>query len=161
MCKKTLADHARQCPRCATDLSLLVDYVTHLEGGLERAQALTRQGELGEAMWAYLAILEVDPDNADARRQVAQVATAVRQFDEAAPGRRWLKRLRRHDRFRRWMQSWQERAGGRTALAVLALVLLVLIGLAVGYVLGYQAGQEGAAARDEPRPSTSGRLAAP
>src|SRR5438105_5905144 len=93
MCKKPVAEPARQCPRCATDLSLLADYVTQLEGGLERAEAMTRKGELGEAVWAYLTVLEVDPDNTAARRQVAQVVTAVRQFDEAAPGRRWLSRL--------------------------------------------------------------------
>ncbi len=44
-------------------------------------------------MWAYLEVLEVDPDNATARRQVSQVATAVRQFDFATPGRRWANNL--------------------------------------------------------------------
>ena len=73
------------------DLSLLVDYVTNLQDGLSRAEALTRAGELGEAVWAYLEVLEVDPDNATARRQVGKVATAVRQFDQTAPGRRWLQ----------------------------------------------------------------------
>src|SRR6516165_7093535 len=94
MCKKTLRQLARQCPTCRSDLSLLVDYVEHLDGGLRQAEALTRAGELGEAVWAYLQVLEVDPDNPEARRQVGEVAAAVRQFDRAAPGRRWLKRLR-------------------------------------------------------------------
>jgi hypothetical protein len=76
------------------DLDLLVDYVSHLQGGLERAENLTRAGELGQAVWAYLEVLEVDPDNVAARRQVGQVATAVRQFDRTAPGRRWLGDMR-------------------------------------------------------------------
>src|SRR5438309_2848881 len=99
-CGKKLATLERQCPRCRTDLSLLVDYVEGLQDGLARADALTRAGELGEAVWSYLAILEIDPDNATARRQVGQVATAVRQFDRSMPGRRWLKRLQRQARFR-------------------------------------------------------------
>src|SRR6516225_5191593 len=93
-CTKPLRELARRCPTCQADLELLVDYVGHLQGGLERAENLTRAGELGEAVWAYLAVLEVDPDNAPARRQVGQVATAVRQFDRAAPGRRWLSSMR-------------------------------------------------------------------
>lgn len=142
MCKKTLADHARQCPRCATDLSLLVDYVAHLEGGLERAEALTRQGQLGEAVWAYLAVLEVDPDNPTARRQVGQVATAVRQFDQASPARRWLDRLRRRERFNRWLDTWKDR--GLNWPVVAGVLLLVLAALAGGFFLGYQAGRRSA-----------------
>jgi hypothetical protein len=76
------------------DLDLLVDYVSHLEGGLVRADNLTRAGELGQAVWAYMEVLEVDPDNPTARHQVSQVATAVRQFDRTAPGRRWLSGMR-------------------------------------------------------------------
>jgi hypothetical protein len=38
-------------------------------------------------------VLEVDPDNASARKQVSQVATAVRQFDHLTPGRRWANNL--------------------------------------------------------------------
>jgi hypothetical protein len=93
-CNKSLPDLARRCPSCMADLDLLVDYVSHLQGGLDRAENLTRAGELGQAVWAYLEVLEVDPDNAAARRQVGQVATAVRQFDRAAPGRRWLGSMR-------------------------------------------------------------------
>ena len=93
-CTKALAELTRECPYCKADLDLLVDYVGQLHSGLERAERLTREGELGQAVWAYLAVLEVDPDNAEARRQVGQVATAVRQFDRSAPGRRWLARVR-------------------------------------------------------------------
>src|SRR3982074_2204748 len=89
-CSKTLVELTPRCPTCQADLGLLLDYVSHLEGGLERAENLTRSGELGQAVWAYLEILEVDPDNTAAKKQVAQVATAVRQFDLAAPGRKWL-----------------------------------------------------------------------
>ena len=51
------------CPRCRADLSLLVEHVEHLQGGLARAEALTQRGELGEAVWAYLEVLEADPNN--------------------------------------------------------------------------------------------------
>src|SRR5215472_939301 len=95
MCKKTLPDNTPRCPRCATDLTLLTDYVEHLQDGVARADSLARQGKLREAVWAYLEVLEVDPDNATARQQVGQVATAVREFDRAAPSRRWLKRIGR------------------------------------------------------------------
>src|SRR5262249_51661578 len=93
-CNKTLVDLTRRCPSCMADLDLLVDYVSHLEGGLVRADNLTRAGELGQAVWAYMEVLEVDPDNPTARHQVSQVATAVRQFDRTAPGRRWLLGMR-------------------------------------------------------------------
>ena len=91
MCRDMLPDDMRKCRKCQTDLSLLSDYVTHLRAGLSQADALTKSGELGEAVWAYLAVLEVDPDNTTARRQVGKVVTAVRQFDQTAPGRRWLR----------------------------------------------------------------------
>src|SRR6202048_2500587 len=92
-CNKPLRELVRRCPSCQADLDLLVDYVSHLRGGLERAQDLTKAGELGQAVWAYLEVLEVDPDNSAAKKQVAQVATAVRQFDFTAPGRRWAQGL--------------------------------------------------------------------
>src|SRR6516164_4852813 len=108
MCKQRLRGLEKECTRCRTDVSLLVDYVENLQDGLVRADALTKQGELGEAVWAYLEVLEVDPDNATARRQVGQVVTAVRQFDKAAPGRRWLNQLRRQTRVRRWMSNLKQ-----------------------------------------------------
>src|SRR5215472_10134662 len=92
-CTKPLREISRRCPTCQADLDLLVDYVSHLQGGLEQAENLVRAGELGRAVWAYLEVLEVDPDNAAARRQISQVATAVRQFDFATPGRRWANNL--------------------------------------------------------------------
>src|SRR6185295_10881949 len=107
-CTKPLAELTRQCPSCRADLELLVDYVNGLQSSLERAQQLTRAGELGAAVWAYLEVLEVDPDNAAAKRQVGQVATAVRQFDKTAPGRRWAQGLppggfeRNEQRLARW-----------------------------------------------------------
>jgi len=94
-CNKPLRELVRNCPSCKADLDLLVDYVSHLQGGVERAQELTKAGELGQAVWAYLAILEVDPDNTAAKKQVAQVAAAVRQFDTTAPGRAWLSQGRK------------------------------------------------------------------
>src|SRR5947208_3626704 len=102
MCRELLSDDARQCRKCETDLTLLADYVSHLREGPSQAEACTRAGELGDAVWAYLAVLEIDPDNATARRQVGQVATAVRQFDQVnPPGRRWIKRRDRPGLLRR------------------------------------------------------------
>ncbi len=92
-CSKQLREITRRCPSCQADLDLLFDYVGQLQGGLQRAENLTKAGELGQAVWAYLEVLEVDPDNAAARKQVSQVATAVRQFDLVMPGPRWARGL--------------------------------------------------------------------
>ncbi len=138
MCKKTLPEATRQCPRCGTDLTLLTDYVGNLHDGVARGDALIRQGELGEAVWAYLEVLEVDPDNAVARRQVGRVATAVREFDRAAPSRGWLQRLGREARFRNWLYT---RLGLRLSdawifwlLVAAVLVLFFALGFFVGWV---------------------------
>jgi hypothetical protein len=136
MCKKAVPENSRFCPRCSTDLSLLSDYVNHLHVGLERAEDLTRQGQLGEAVWAYLEVLEVDPENSTARKQVGAVATAVRQFDRAAPGRRWLDKLRRQARFRRWLDAWDAQRSLRATAVVVAGVAL-LVGT---FILGYYCG---------------------
>ena len=127
-----------KCPRCSTDLSLLTDYVEHLHDGVARADDLTRQGQLDEAVWAYLEVLEVDPDNAVARRQVGRVATAVREYDRAAPGRRWLQRLGREARFRHWLYT---RLGLRLSDAwifwlVVAAVLFLFF--AIGFFVGFR-----------------------
>ena len=92
-CTKPLRDFTRRCPSCQADLDLLVDYVSHLHGGLERAENLVKAGELGQAIWAYLEVLEVDPDNPQARKQIGMIVTAVRQFDTVMPGRRWANGL--------------------------------------------------------------------
>jgi hypothetical protein len=141
MCKKSVRLTSRECPTCRTDLSLLADYVDHLEEGLAKAEALTRAGELGEAVWAYLAVLEVDPDNAEARRQVGQVAAAVRQFDRIAVGRRWLDKLQRRARFRRWADTWGRNGQGPFWVAFVVGTVLVLVALALGWVLGVRSAQ--------------------
>jgi hypothetical protein len=137
MCKKKLRGLEKECQNCRTDVSLLVHYVEDLRDGLSRAETLTRSGELGEAVWAYLAVLEVDPDNATARRQVGQVATAVRQFDQTAPGRRWRKKLQKQTRFRRWFANW-DTDGDTTSSLVSSLLwgVLVFFALMIGYVIG-------------------------
>jgi hypothetical protein len=137
MCKKKLRGLERECLNCRTDVSLLVDYVENLREGLAQAEAQTRAGELGEAVWSYLTVLEVDPDNATARKQVGKVVTAVRQFDQTAPGRRWLKRLQKQTRFRRWMAKWNEGEGSGMVSGFLWF-LLVFSALLIGYVLGSQ-----------------------
>jgi hypothetical protein len=136
-CRKTIAALERECPRCRADLSLLVDYVDHLQDGLTRADTLTRSGELGEAVWAYLGVLEVDPDNATARRQVGQVVTAVRQFDRSQPGRRWMRRVEREARFRDWLHGL---AYGGGCLSTGIWVLIVFGALLLGYVMGATSG---------------------
>jgi len=142
MCKKSVRLTSRECPTCRTDLSLLVAYVDHLEEGLAKAEERTRAGELGEAMWAYLAVLEVDPDNAEAKRQVGQVAAAVRQFDRIAIGRRWLDKLQRRARFRHWAASWGRGGQGLFGVALVAGIAVVLAALAIGWILGLRSAQE-------------------
>jgi hypothetical protein len=127
-CKKEFVDLPRKCTSCMAELDLLVDYVNHLHIGLDQAERLTRAGELGQAVWAYLAVLEVDPDNATARRQVGQVATAVRQFDRTVPGRRWLSRMRGEPFHEEGRPAW---------LRWLSVVLLGLILFVVGFSAGY------------------------
>jgi uncharacterized protein YdbL (DUF1318 family) len=83
MCKKSLPSPTPQCPRCRADLSLLVAFMSNLDEHLLKAEAAMKAGELGEAVWAYMNVLETDPEHPVAVRQVRQVATAVRQFDEA------------------------------------------------------------------------------
>jgi hypothetical protein len=156
-----LPDNARQCRKCQTDLTLLSDYTSHLRTGLSQAEAATRAGELGEAVWAYLAVLEVDPDNSTARRQVGRVVTAVRQFDaRSTPDRVWARKVHKEGRFRRFMASMEE---GETSLSgILTYVLLILLlgGIATGaYWLGYTNGKQ-AAAPDKMKEAET-RLVAP
>lgn len=153
MCRHHNADDARKCRRCQADLGLLVEYVSDLRVGLSKADKMTRDGELGEAVWAYLAVLEVDPDNATARRQVGKVATAVRQFDQTAPGRRWARAIRKRGRLRRWVSQWQDGEGGVWGWVVLFLLYFGSVCLA--YYWGALSGREG---RDEaPAASVSAR----
>ncbi len=120
MCKKTLEPRANPCPRCRTDLTILVDYMSNLDEHLAKADEALKNGELGDAVWAYLNVLETDPDHAVARRQVSKVATAVRQFDEA-------KRT------------------GRNASVIFGagLVMALLLLLGGTFYLGYQFGSHG------------------
>ncbi len=87
-CQTILSAPARRCPKCQADLDLLADLADRLRIGLDKADSHLRDGNLHGAMWSYLHVLETDPDNPLARRQVAQVVTAVRQFDLSTPERR-------------------------------------------------------------------------
>jgi hypothetical protein len=138
MCKKGVREELRECPTCRTDLGLLVDYLSDLDGSLDKAQEYTRAGELGKAVWAYLEVLEVDPDNPEAKRQVAQVVTAVRQFDEVMPGRRWVDRLRKQARFRKVKEDIVDVTPRGWAILAGTLVLLT-VALFLGFFWGLQA----------------------
>ena len=140
MCRELLPDDARKCRKCQTDLALLADYVSHLRDGISQAESLTKAGQLGDAVWAYLSVLEVDPDNATARRQVGKVATAVRQFDQTSPGRRWMKTLRKEGRWRRMLASWQENESTGT-LGWLFLFLLYFGSVVGAYWWGVHVGK--------------------
>src|SRR5258707_12481600 len=83
MCKKALEPRASPCSRCRADLTLLVDFMSNLDEHLNKADAAIKAGEIGEAVWAYLNVLETEPDHPVAKKQVLKVATAIRQFDEA------------------------------------------------------------------------------
>lgn len=125
-CAKQLREFTRRCPTCQAELDLLVDYVGQLQTGLDRALQLTQAGELGQAMWAYLQVLEVDPDNPTARRHIAQIVTAVRQFDRVTPGRRWADRIGP-------LETWKPHhfaivSGVGTALLLFAFALGFLLG---------------------------------
>src|SRR4051812_32895361 len=147
MCRELLPDDMRKCRKCQTDLSLLSDYVSHLREGLAQAENQTRAGELGEAVWAYLAVLEIDPDNATARRQVGKVVTAVRQFDSTAPGRRWLSDIHRERWWTRWFSSGNSGGNGEEGgegfglLGYGAIALVGLVMLWMSYSWGFQAGR--------------------
>jgi hypothetical protein len=128
-CNKVLPELTRKCSYCKADLDLLVEYVGNLQTGLDRAGRLTRAGELGQAIWEYLAVLEVDPDNPVARRQVGQVATAVRQFDQVAPSRRWLRPRTN------WF-SWVTNVSPMALVEVGLWLLLMLAAFSLGYSMG-------------------------
>jgi hypothetical protein len=157
MCRELLSDDARQCRKCQTDLTLLADYVSHLRQGLNQAEACTRAGELGDAVWAYLSVLEVDPDNGTARRQVGKVVTAVRQFDQNAEGRRWMRALHKEARYRRWLASWQEGDGNSGLWSLLLLFLMFFGGVLVAYYWGVHQGKQSGLEKEPPAGETSTR----
>ncbi len=138
MCKKGVREDHRECPTCRTDLGLLVDYLADLDGTLDKADELTRQGELGQAVWAYLEVLEVDPDNLEAKRQIAQVVTAVRQFDEVSAGRQWAHRIRKQAKIRRLKEDIIDVTPRGWAILAGGLILMGIM-LLVGFGWGFQA----------------------
>lgn len=88
MCNKPLRELTRKCPTCQADLDLLVDFSSGLKGNLQRAETLTRNGELAQAVWTYLEVLDVDPENTAARTQIGKIVSAVRHFDTQSPLRK-------------------------------------------------------------------------
>jgi hypothetical protein len=147
MCGKLVPDDTRKC-RCQTDLSLLADYVSHLKEGLVQAEERTKAGDLDGAVWAYLAVLEVDPDNATARRQVGKVATAVRQFDRTAEGRRWLRALRKES-WKQRLAAWWSDGEGSGMWNWIVLFLFWVGSVLFFYYLGVQHGRHAQEATQE------------
>jgi hypothetical protein len=141
MCKKSLRGLQKQCASCKTDLTLLVNYVESLDDGLVRAESLTRAGHLAEAVWAYLEVLEVDPDNEIARQQVGRVVTAVRHFDRLAQGRRWLSQLHKQASYRQWLHSWGAEGSPPRLFNWAVWALVILAALLVGYYIGSRTAQ--------------------
>lgn len=136
MCKKGVREDHRECPTCRTDLGLLVDYLADLDGTLEKADDLTRQGQLGQAVWAYLEVLEVDPDNPEAKRQIGQVVTAVRQFDEVSEGRHWASRIRKQASIRKLKEDIVDvtpRGWAILAGSVILMGVVLLLGFGWGF----------------------------
>ena len=137
MCKNSIAPVSRQCPRCQTDVSLLCDFRDRVGQGVTRAESYLRAGSLDEAVWAYLEVLEVDPDNPTARRQVGKVVAAVRQFDRVSPGRRWYQRLQKQARFRRWIHGHDHDSVRGNWLVPALVAGLVVVAFTIGYLLGH------------------------
>ncbi len=89
LCQKEIAEPVPRCPRCQADLSLLADFMSDLKTLLDRADAHRRAGDLARAVQAYLAVLDVDPANAEARAALGPGLLAVRAAGGAGPtGRR-------------------------------------------------------------------------
>jgi hypothetical protein len=152
LCKKALPALERRCRTCQTDVSLLLDYVGHLQDGLSRAEMHTRRGELGAAVWAYLEVLGVDPHNATARRQVGQVAEAVRQFDRAA-AQPW-RRLDRKGAIMRFFTGFVPDGEGRGLWMPALWTGVALLALVVGYGLGYHQGRHRETPPDQATPTS-------
>jgi hypothetical protein len=60
----------------------------------------------------------------------------VRQFDRTAPGRRWLKRLQKQTRFRRWLAGWNNDPDAAGWLGSFLWFLVVLGALLLGFMIG-------------------------
>jgi hypothetical protein len=135
MCKKSVVPVAAKCPRCQADLSLLCDFRDEVSSGLTLAEQHTRAGDLSAAVWAYLRVLEVDPENPTAQDQVGTVAAAVRQFDRVSPSRRWLRQLKRQEWVRRWLTVGRG-AGWKIILTAALLAALSALAYHVGYRSG-------------------------
>lgn len=131
-CNREFTHLPKECTSCMADLSLLVDYVDELEAGLHDAERSIRAGHLGAAVWSYLAVLELDPDNPIARAQVGQVATAVRQFDRTAPGRRWIGQIRGET-------PTDSSILGSGWVQLFVVLVLVVVAFFVGFVAGVSA----------------------
>jgi hypothetical protein len=141
-CKKTVAVPIQRCGSCQTDLTLLSGFVHGLAGTVDKAEALLRAGELAAAVREYLAILEVDPENAVARKRVAELAAIVRHFDR--PPRKRQRRWKRKSPAISAPIAQESPPGpppiSKSRFPAMAIVLVglasLVMGLAIGVFLG-------------------------
>jgi len=84
LCKKVVDTPARTCPRCRADLSLLADLVTDVQKLLARAETHRKAGELAPAVETYLAVLDIDPTNVDARAALGPVVRGIHTAQRVA-----------------------------------------------------------------------------
>src|SRR5262249_31002175 len=152
LCKKRLPALERRCRTCQADVSLLVDYVGHLQDGLSRADMHTRRGELSAAVWAYLEVLDVEPGNAKARQEGGAVGAGVRQFDRSA-AQSW-RRLDRKGSFMRSITNFGLEGAARGWFVPVLWTGGILLTLVIGYGLGYYQGSHQANPPDQTTPAS-------
>jgi len=80
-------------------------------------------------MWAYLEVLEVDPETPRPSARSGKVATAVRQFDRNRTRRRWAQGLPpTPDGDETSLIAWLRRA---------AIVVAILVAFVAGFMCSY------------------------
>jgi hypothetical protein len=97
LCKTEVAEGIPKCPKCQTDLTLLADFVGDLQTLLNKAETHRKAGELPAAVDTYLAVLDIDPTNAEARAAMGPALLAIRTATRVEPQqagvRGWLLAL--------------------------------------------------------------------
>jgi hypothetical protein len=87
LCKTEVAQGTPRCPKCQTDLTLLADFESDMQTLLNKAETHRKAGELAAAVETYLAVLETDPANAEAREVLGPALMAIRTASRLEPSR--------------------------------------------------------------------------